>query len=430
VRSSSSHRRLALAVTLLALAMRAAYILVAGRHSGIFFGEDAVSYDTYARLMLSGWGWVTTPVAVREPIYPAFMAFVYALPTPEFGTLQVMQALLGAVTAGLLVLGVRAFLGDAVAVVCGLLVALDPHFVTYTSEPLRENIIIPLLAAFVVSFLWSMAGGGRWRLFLCMLCFVLLCHADVRFLPLVAALPVMVYLCQRNAMVALRQSAWLLLFFVVLMAPYQVRSSLAVGKPVVITERFLGKWLGRATAVTTGSDISGKIAGREAWLQAWEAHKQASLETLSPEERAYFLAGGRPHTRRLAVHVDLLVEYWRFARFRPMYRPYPDGRFEGAWSSLHNLSGVVTVIPFLALLPFLLRRWTRSERWVALPLLFFLFAHTLLHVLVHARSRYRIPMEVITSIIVGMALVHLWRAWRGGGAMRSPPVRPRRGAAV
>jgi hypothetical protein len=415
----------ALAVALFALALRVAYILVGGRHSGIFFG-DAVAYDTFARLMLSGWHWVSTPLAVREPVYPAFMAFVYALPTPDFGTLQVMQALLGAATAALIYLGLRSRLGEAVAFMCALVVALNPHFVTYTPEPLRENVVLPLLATFLVGFLSAMAHGGRRRLFLSMLCFVLLCHADVRFLPLVAALPVMVYLCQRNVKVTLRQSAWLFLFFALLMVPYQVRSSLALGKPVIVTERFLGKWLGRATAVTAGSDIAGKIAGRDAWLREWEAKKRASLEGLSEAERAYFLSGARPHTARLAVHWDLLVEYWRFARLRPMYRPYPDGRFEGVWSPQHNASGSAVVLPFLFLLPYLARKWTPPERWVAVPLLFFLLAHTLLHVLVHARSRYRIPMEVITSIIVGMALVHLWNAWRG---RRAAATRTRESAA-
>ncbi|MDH3198856.1 MAG: glycosyltransferase family 39 protein [Candidatus Krumholzibacteria bacterium] len=419
-----SPRRVALAVALFALALRVAYVLVGGRHQGILPGHDAVSYDAFARLMLSGWQWVSAPLAVREPVYPAFMAFVYALPTPEFGTLQAVQALLGAATAALIYLGLRERAGEAVAVVCALVVAVNPDFIIYAPQPLRENVVIPLLTAFLVGFLSAMARGGRWRLFLSMLWFVLLCHADVRFLPLVATLPVMVYLCLRDAKVTLRQSAWLFLFFAVLMVPYQVRSSLALGEPVIITERFLGKWLDRAAAVTTGSDLAGARGGRDAWLGEWESRKRGHLDALSEAERAYFLAGGRPHTARLAVHWDLLVEYWRFARLRPMYRPYPDGRFEDVWSLQHNASGIAVVLPFFVLLPYLARKWTPPERWVALPLLFFLLAHTLMHVLVHARSRYRIPMELITSIIVGMALVHLWNAWRGGRAAdaRSAPV--------
>ena len=391
-----------------ALVLRLLFIAVAGRSQGIRPGTDSVSYDAFARLMMSGWKWLTTPLAVREPLYPAFMAFAYALPTPDLGTLQILQALVGAAAAVALYLGLRSLAGEAVAGVAGLLVAVNPHFVADAGVPSREVLIAPLIVGFIVSFLHAVSRGGARRCFVCVLCFVLLAHTDVRFVPLVALVPVMAFAYHRRARLAWRQSLWMLLFFLLLMVPYQIRGYMAMGRPVIITERFLGTWLPRAGAVMSERSAVGSLGGRQAWLAEFESRKRASLQELTPQEREYFLAGGRPAVGRLAVHWTLLGEYWRFAQFSPMYRPYPDGRFAPPWSTRHNVTSSIVVIPFLLLFPVALLMARGAVRQLMWPLVVFLGAHSLLHVFVHARERYRIPMEVVMAVLVAMALVSLW----------------------
>jgi hypothetical protein len=39
-------------------------------------------------------------------------------------------------------------------------------------------------------------------------------------------------------------------------------------------------------------------------------------------------------------------------------------------------------------------------------------SHSLMHVFVHARERYRIPMEIISAIFIAIALVNVWRLIR------------------
>jgi 4-amino-4-deoxy-L-arabinose transferase-like glycosyltransferase len=401
----------ALALGIGALSLRLLYVAVAGRHAGIEAGKDAVSYDQFARLMMSGWDWITTPLAVREPLYPVFMALSYRLPGSEIGTLQLMQALAGALTVVIVYLTLRTMLEERIAIIAAALIALHPHFIVYTAEPLRENLIIPLLAAALMLFLLAMKNGGVWRLFLCALFFALLVHTDVRFLPLMAVIPAMAFTWHRRVGLAIRQTAWLWLVFAILMVPYQARCYVAMGKPVIVTERFLGKWLDRAASVMSSN--KGTAGNRRlAWLQEWEAKKRQNLDNVSPEERAFFLSGGRPETDRLAVHWILFTEYWRFALFKNMYRPYPDGRFEKPWSLKHDVASGMIMIPFLILLPFVFLGSTAQSRRIVYPLMIYLASNSLMHVFVHARERYRTPMEIVIAVLVAVAVVNLWRLVR------------------
>ncbi|MBI4721254.1 MAG: glycosyltransferase family 39 protein [Chitinivibrionia bacterium] len=406
-----SHWYKALALGVGALALRLLYVAVAGKHVGILAGTDAVSYDRFARLMMSGWHWITTPLAVREPLYPAFMALSYRLPGSEIGTLQLMQALAGALAVVIVYLTLRTMLQERMAVIAAALIALHPHFITYTAEPLRENLIIPLLAAALMLFLLALKNGGEGRWFLCALFFTLLIHTDVRFLPLMAAIPVMAFAWHRRAGLALGQAAWMWFLLAMLMVPYQARCYIAMGKPVIVTERFLGKWLDRAASVVSSNRGAGGDK-RLAWLQEWEAKKRQDLDNVRPEEQAFFLSGGRPETDRLAVHRILFIEYWRFAQLKSMYRPYPDGRFEKPWSAKHTVASGIVMIPFLILLPFVFIGSSASSRRVVYPLMIYLASSSLMHVFVHARERYRIPMEIVTAVLVAVAAANLWRLVR------------------
>jgi hypothetical protein len=412
VNSTKSHWYRASALAAGALALRLLYIAVAGRHVVIQAGKDAVSYDQFARLMMSGWQWITMPLAVREPLYPAFMALSYWLPGSPIGTLQFMQALLGAGTVAMVYLTLRTMLQERMALIAAALIAVHIQFIAYTAEPLRENLIIPLLAAALMLFLLAMKNGGRRRLFGCALLFTLLIHTDVRFLPLMAAVPVMAFAWHHRVSLAIRQTMWVWFFLAVLMVPYQARCYVAMGKPVIVTERFLGKWMGRAMSVISSSAKAGGENRRQAWLEEFEANKREHLQELSPEERAFFLAGGRPATKRLAVHWVLFKEYWRFALFKYMYRPYPDGRFEGPWSLKHDIASGIVMVPFLLLFPFIFLGSTAQSRRVAYPLLIYLASSSLMHVFVHARERYRIPLEIIIEVLVAVAAVQLWQLVR------------------
>jgi hypothetical protein len=95
-----------------------------------------------------------------------------------------------------------------------------------------------------------------------------------------------------------------------------------------------------------------------------------------------------------------------------MYRPYPDGRFEKPWSLKHDVASGMIMIPFLILLPFVFLGSTAQSRRIVYPLMIYLASNSLMHVFVHARERYRTPMEIVIAVLVAVAVVNLWRLVR------------------
>jgi 4-amino-4-deoxy-L-arabinose transferase-like glycosyltransferase len=171
----------AILLGLCAFALRILYIALAGQNVSIVLGTDAVSYDEFARLMMKGWVWIETPLAMREPLYPALMAFSYVLPGSDIGTLQAMQVLLGTAAVVAVYLVLRSRVREATAVMASLFIALNPHFIIYSASLYRENLIIPLLAFFLILLFAAMKRNSI-RLFIaCAFAYALLVHTDVRF---------------------------------------------------------------------------------------------------------------------------------------------------------------------------------------------------------------------------------------------------------
>ena len=73
--------RLAWALFVGALIVRLFYIAYRDLGNAIPVGTDAVSYDVFARAILSGTGWLTHPgpELFRPPGYPMILAAQYAL---------------------------------------------------------------------------------------------------------------------------------------------------------------------------------------------------------------------------------------------------------------------------------------------------------------------------------------------------------------
>jgi hypothetical protein len=405
-----------LGIAALAVALRLLYVFLAGRGVGIDPHDDSITYDSFARLMLTG-DWWNKPVAFREPLYPALMALAYSLPGPEIRMLQVVQALIGGATAWILVAGLRPLVRWPVVVLTALLVAVDPHRIALSAMPLRETLVGFLLAAALVLTLRMATGAVKWGLVLLALTLALLIHADVRFAPLSLMVPVMMLIVNGSPGRTLRRSAAVFALLLVFMVPYQVRNQMAFGRPVLVTERVLDEWLPMAGARLAGARVVGARLARtpalapplrQEWLRTWEARKRAELDRMAPDERALFLGGGRPAMKPLDIYWFQFREYWAFAVWWGEYRPYLDGRYAKPWSPSHILASSLVMLPFLLFLPFAWVGPTRSERRVLLALLAFLAVHATIHVMVWARDRYRYPVEVILAYVTALGLANLW----------------------
>jgi len=62
---------------------------------------DGLEYDLLARNLLAGAGYTLDglPTAHRTPVYPAFLALVYALFGHAYAAVRIAQAILGGITA-------------------------------------------------------------------------------------------------------------------------------------------------------------------------------------------------------------------------------------------------------------------------------------------------------------------------------------------
>jgi hypothetical protein len=207
---------------------------------------------------------------------------------------------------------------------------------------------------------------------------------------------------------AAAQTAWFYLFLILFMIPYSIRGYVAFDRLIVVNERFLDFSL---PLVKDRFDVAKEDAAddkRVEWLREWEANKEMEKNKFTPEEKRYYESGGRPRVDRFGVYWFLFREYWRFARFEPEYRPYLDGRLAPPWSRKHNLASSLVVLPFFFFLPFVWFGFVREERRVALVLFLFLLSHMALHVLVHARERYRFPAEVMMAVLLAIGLANAW----------------------
>ena len=107
---------------------------------------DGLEYDLLARNLLAGAGYTLDglPTAHRTPVYPAFLALVYALFGHAYAAVRIAQAILGGITAVLGYILARKVYGHRVGLFVALGLALYPHLIYTATVFYSENIFIPL----------------------------------------------------------------------------------------------------------------------------------------------------------------------------------------------------------------------------------------------------------------------------------------------
>lgn len=173
-----------------------------------------------------------------QPGYPILMAAMYAV----FGVgnvlaLRVLQSILGALTA-LLLLKAGTRLGDRrIGLVAGLFAAFDPWLIFFAGRALTE---VP--AAFLLAgSLWCVLDGReapRWRHGIGLgVCLGLLSLVRIEFLLLGPFLAAAWILCSPERRRAAACSGIALALVAVLMLPWVLRNAAVLGRPVLTTTR-------------------------------------------------------------------------------------------------------------------------------------------------------------------------------------------------
>lgn len=156
------------AVFALALILRLVFATIYGGHglTAKFSGnrEDPQVYDWCARNILDVGivGFRGEPSARRGPAYPLFLAAVYATIGDHPLRVRVVQAVLDAIAAVLVVLAVCSFAARRAALISGLLYACYPIYIFNASEIMTEGLALVLLSAAVATTLpaWRKASVG------------------------------------------------------------------------------------------------------------------------------------------------------------------------------------------------------------------------------------------------------------------------------
>ncbi|MDZ4805627.1 MAG: hypothetical protein SGI90_12270 [Candidatus Eisenbacteria bacterium] len=402
--------RLAWALFLGALIVRLAYIALRDLGNAVPTGTDAVSYDVFARAILAGSSWLTHPGAelFRPPGFPVILAAQYALFCGNMDVVQLSQAFVGAASVVLLFEFGRRHVDRKAALLAAAWLMINPLHLDFAGKLLRENWLVLLNIAVIASLL-AKDGLATKGLIRTALLFTLLMHIDSRYvfhLPFFAlyislAKPSKQALLGWSRLTAsIKPTALFLLVVLAASAPWAIRNAVAYDRFVLIDPRALDRWANKAKA-----SVAREAESRALPMAGFEARKTAQFDSLTTEEQAAFRAGIRPGSGALTKATFNLTEFWRLYHNHSEYRPFPDARFASRWSLEHNVSSLVFMGLLLPFFVIGVVRGVQTADRVILVMTAFIIVHTLLHVVVHSVTRYRLPVEPFYALIAMQSIV-------------------------
>jgi len=225
-------RQRLLVLFVLALALRLGLVAAAGA----FTEPDSLTYDNLARNLVKGQGYTDTrPFKILDgsmtvpPVYPAFLAAVYAVFGLHYGPVIVIQQVLGALLVVLAYLMAARLFGPRIGYWTGLILALHPWLIIYGNTLMTEALFTFLFAASMFCLVKGLSGGS-------VLCFALagsvmglaiLCRASFQFYFLL--IPVVLLLTLKNFRRVVRHSLAFLIPVLLLLSAWSLRNRLTHG---------------------------------------------------------------------------------------------------------------------------------------------------------------------------------------------------------
>ena len=232
-----------LTLVLAAVSVRVLYVPLASQHDPYLVADslfgDARSYDAIAVNLLRGEGFAEyagQPTSSRAPLYPAFLAAVYAIAGHRTLAVRVVQALLGAGTVALTYLIGRRLFGSRAALWATLVMALNPIAIYFGAWIINETLFLfALLLTFWAAIQASEQPSLPWLAALGLLqgALALIRPQAMLLWPLVPLWAVRIRGRQRWGTAA-RQTLLVLLVTVLTVAPWVVRNQRLHGAPVLI----------------------------------------------------------------------------------------------------------------------------------------------------------------------------------------------------
>jgi len=405
--------------------------------------DDQASYWQFAEAFLRDISWMSEDVSYRPPGYPMFLALVAALIGlgKNFINVMLVQSVLSALTVVFIFKLAALTFNRATALLSALWAAVFMQYLYYCGFILRETLEILLFLLFVYCLIMYLQEARKVFVIIGAIIYALLIHIDPRYLFHLPFVFLYFYLGLRNSKKTLKVYLYFVFIVIICSLPWGIRNHIVYkGKFVLINTRTLDKWTAKVMNDSGLGVKSGKVVNvieKPETLKAFEDLKRKAIleyqnksSTVgginnhppienrpyyiiikSEEELKAFNRGIRPAYAIPGIYWNRFKEFWRFARFRPGYDEYSDLRFEGVWSFKHNLIGILTsgfLYPFFIIgVFFCLAFYFSHKNNYGLILFVIIFVHSLLHVLVHARERYRLPMEALIAMLAFYAIT-MW----------------------
>lgn len=390
--------------------------------------DDQLSYWLFAEAILKDSVWLTTDVSYRPPLYPLLVSLISVTvgTGANFINIMVAQSVIGSVTVIIIYYLAKKIFDVRTAMLSAFLASVYPLYLYYCGFILGETLVILLFLLFLLLIVLFIEDRDMKMLVGSGVIFTMLIHTDPRFLFHLPFVPLYLGVGLSDRRNALKTSSILILVVILCSIPWAVRNH-AVYKDrfVLINTRTLDTWAKRSV-INVAAKSEGKDRGvsiqKPTTLEAFEELKKKSLVSaeyahsikaprfariFSEEERMAFERGVRPSFSVAGLYLHHFTEFWRFARFSPGYNPYPDLRFEAVWAAHRNLIGILftgLLYPFLvAGIIFCFRQHANLRLIVCLVI----FVHTVLHVIVHSRERYRMPIEGVIFMVAFFGLLEI-----------------------
>jgi len=353
--------------------------------------RDELDNHRLAVTLLAGEGYAVTPghpTTSLPPVYPAFIASVYALSRPDYRIVWYVQALLNASLVFLLFHLGRLLFSESVGYLAAGAHALHPSFEIVTTL-YRENLLILLLVALCYCLVWGIKEDRSGLLFLAggATGLLVLTNPIYLFLPLSIIAGASL---DRRLRPCLRRLLVVALVPVVMWLPWQARNSLhPEGHAEADSYRHFTLMFGHYPV------FSGDFWWTLSDMRRLEAEREQAREFLRQREQADV---GRPVEERLARDSRELID-------RILHRPFAYLRF------VVNRDLILLVSPPPG--SSALREWHPVLGWVA-------FGGNALFVLVSVLSllrRYQYDatvfpfIAVLTYLLIVYGLIHAIRRY-------------------
>jgi 4-amino-4-deoxy-L-arabinose transferase-like glycosyltransferase len=375
----------------LGAAARLGYVLIYRGPGFNYTGSpasDSYWYDGVARVLLSDPMSFTS--ALHPPLYPIFVAAVYAVFGEGYIQIGLAQTALDIGAIVLLWLLARRIAGEREAIVAAFLYALYPGFIFYTGNLISEGLFVFLLISAALLFATAVMKKNIWTVIAASAVFGLCVLTRANAL---IAVPLLVVWAITNFGVKKGIINWLVIIgiIVVFITPWTIRNAIAQRDFVPISTGGGGAFYGGNNETAIGYySQRGDIFTDQ--VNPGPAENARSKEL--------FARGTEWITENPGDFVKLLaLKAWRFIEPYPQARGKPDDKAK----TLISLIYYILILPFLLIGLFKVRK---DKRWM-FPLVV-LVGQFLTALIFFGGMRVRDPAMPFALIAVSIGVVEVF----------------------